>query len=125
MRLKSRFYWFGIGAALAVMLVGVAVYLCLPKTMSVDAVLLSNCEVTENAITIQGGFVDSASKYRGYKLSYNAGVLSIQMRGSLLTLSGSEGAFDLDIPNRYEEIREIHIQGADTSDRVLVWPKTS
>ncbi|MDF2837846.1 MAG: putative rane protein [Paenibacillus sp.] len=72
-----------------------------------------------------GGFADSANKFRGYKLSYNDGILYIQMRGSLLSLSGSGGDFNITLPNRYDELRGIYIQGADSSDRVLALPKAT
>jgi hypothetical protein len=94
--------------------------------MSADVVFLSKCEVRDEAITVRGDFADSANKYRGYKLRYNDGILYIQIRGSLLSLRDSGGEFDIALPNRYDGLREIYIQGAGaSSDRLLAWPRAS
>lgn len=122
--MRSRLYRIGTVAALILLLAGTAVYLYFPKTMSAGTVFLSNCNVTKDTITVQGGFSDSANKYSGYKLSYHddEDILYIQMRGSLLSLSRSGGDIDIALPNHYEGIQEIYIQGTDNSDRVLAWP---
>ncbi|MHA6480941.1 hypothetical protein ACX1C1_03355 [Paenibacillus sp. strain BS8-2] len=116
--MRMKHYLFCIGAILLLLLIGSTTYLFMPKTLNADTIFMSDCSVKGELISLQGGLADSANKYRGYRLAYSDHALTIQIKGSLLSL-GSSGEFDITIPNSYDDIHTIYVQGPHSTDREL------
>ncbi|MRN55622.1 hypothetical protein [Paenibacillus monticola] len=88
-----------------------------------STIFVSQCNITNNSISIKGAFTDSANKYRGYKLTYNDNTLYIKIKGSLLSFNGSTGDFNISIKNDFGDIQKIYLQGSNSSQRTLIWSK--
>ncbi|WP_036667961.1 hypothetical protein [Paenibacillus sp. HW567] len=86
-----------------------------------SSIFISQCNISNHIISIKGGFSDSANRYRGYKVDYSDNALYIKIKGSILSLNGSTGDFNISIKNSFGDIQKIYLQGSDSSQRTLIW----
>lgn len=95
----------------------------LSKIIKPNAVIISQSNVTEESITLTGGFADSASNYRGYSVEYHDQALYVKIKGNILPFPNSSGNFNINFENKYSNVNKIYIQGSEESDRNLIWEK--
>lgn len=88
-----------------------------------ESIYISESKVSDQSISLTGGFIDSASLYKGYKVDYHDQALYIQIQGNLLSLQKSSGEFHLNIKNEYKDLHKIYIQGSDKTKLELIWEK--
>lgn len=93
------------------------------NVMNPDSIYISESKVTEQSISITGGFMDSASLYRGFSADYRDHALYVQIQGNIISFPKSSGDFHLDIQNKYSDVHKIYIQGSNDTDLELVWEK--
>lgn len=91
--------------------------------MNPDLIFVSNSNVTEQNVSIAGGFVSSADLYRGYSVDYHDQAMYVKIKGNIIGLSKSSGEFHINIENKYGDVNKIYIQGTEPPDDKLIWEK--
>ena len=116
-----------IGIIAAVVILVVIYYLFRGTTESPHWIGIMNQDISDKEISLQGTFAESAKAYRGYSVHYNTEILYIKIRSSIAIdippfLSRS-GDFNITIPNKFGEIKEIYLEGNNPSENKLIWSK--
>lgn len=91
------------------------------KALNPSEIIINEATVDENTISIKGTLTDSATKYKGYKLTSEDNKLYIQIQGKLFSFGEKTASFDIEITN--ENYEKIYLQSKDRVTEKLIWSK--
>ena len=117
-----RFKW--IIVVVLILTIGLALSFILHNNVvNTSSIYISNIGVSDKKIDLSGSFSASAIFYRGYSVDYRDENLYISLKGNVFNTTNSSGEFNISIPNKYGKIKEIYLEGATPTEKVLIWPK--
>ncbi len=111
-----------LGVIAVLVLSGLSFIFFFTKPINPSLIFVSQCNVSKELIVIKGGFTDSATRYRGYKVTYSDHALYIKVKGSKIPFAGSSGDIDISMKNNFGDIQKIYLESSNPSKKTLIWP---
>ena len=92
-----------------------------PRVLSPSTLMVTSIDPTDKQITVTVASLSGAINLTGYKTSYNAGILYIQVKGNYWINPIGDAIYN--IPNKYGKIDKIVLQDSSPAGNVEIWPK--
>lgn len=93
------------------------------RTVNASEIVISNIEVNDSNITIDGGTGSSGIAYVSYNYSVTDNNVYIRIKYALVTERNRIGKFEITLLDDFHNINNVYIQGKNKDDLKLIWSK--
>lgn len=124
---KLKMKWLILGIIVMVIVVLFALFFCKPSPvasniMNTKNVFVHSVQVSSSTIDIKVDFLTSSTLLKDYETIFKNNSLFVEI---ISGKNGSRFPHTISIPNTYDNINTIYLQGSGESDRKIIWKATN